>query len=77
MSKCPNCEKEINQLKFEKDVRQRGVVKIDKDGDLEYLIDQPDEELIIADYFCPLCNEGIDVEDPEDFLKGKENDNKS
>ncbi len=67
MSKCPHCKKEINYLKFERDVKQWGVIKADKDGDLEYLTDQPDDE-ITSDYFCPSCNTAIEC-DPEEFLK--------
>ena len=67
MPKCPHCKKEINYLKFERDVKQWGVIKADKDGDLEYLTDQPDDE-ITSDYFCPSCNTAIEC-NPEEFLK--------
>jgi len=68
MSKCPHCKKEINYLKFERDVKQWGNINVDEDGNLEYLTDQPYDE--ITNYFCPSCDTAIEC-DPEEFLKRK------
>ena len=68
MPTCPHCKKQITELRFERDVKQWGIVHFDKDGDLEFLTDQPDDP-ISSDYFCPECNECIGCDDLGEFFK--------
>ncbi len=72
MSYCPKCHAEINYLEFKYNTIQKGVCMIDISGDLD--CPSYDTEILSEDYFCPRCSEKLDIDNPEEFLKGSELD---
>ncbi|MBM3703020.1 MAG: hypothetical protein FJW63_08560 [Actinobacteria bacterium] len=70
MTTCPICKNNIDSLKFRSSRSSVGDVMIDKNGDLEWDIecDEIDEEK----YYCPVCEEVIEIEEDKiiQFLSG-------
>lgn len=70
MPKCSKCKSEIKYIEFKYNIVQKGICVVDSDGDIDAPVYETD--VLEEAYFCPKCNEKLDIDDPEEFLKGSE-----